>query len=117
MMITLQLPLGSVDFTKEYFYALVSESAKSCFGVTGMSSSSVADTVKALVLGDDYSKRGVIVTTADNKLYITLHIAVGYGVNIATVSKSITHRVREHVEHATGLKVARVTVAVDDILD
>mgnify|MGYP003300796014 CR=1 FL=1 len=43
-------------------------------------------------------------------------IIVSYGVNISSAAQSITHRVRDQVEKATGLKVARVTLAVDDVL-
>ena len=37
--------------------------------------------------------------------------------NIASITQSITHRVKDEVEHATGLKVARIDVFVDDIID
>ena len=55
--------------------------------------------------------------TAPWRLVITLHIKVGYGLNIASITQSITHRVKDEVEHATGLKVARIDVFVDDIID
>ncbi len=115
-MITSHLPLGDVQFTGDYFSALVSEAAQSCYGVAGMASRGVTDTVKGLVLGEQFSEKGVLVTEDDGKLAIELHIIVSYGVNIATVSKSITHRVRDVVERATGLRVTHVTVSVDDIL-
>lgn len=115
-MITSHLPLGDVLFTGDYFSALVSEAAKTCYGVTGMSSRGMGDTVKGLVFGDQFAERGVHVDEEDGKLSIELHIVVSYGVNIATVSKSITHRVRDEVELATGLKVVRVVVSVDDVL-
>ena len=51
------------------------------------------------------------------KKAFTLHIKVGYGLNIASITQSITHRVKDEVEHATGLKVARIDVFVDDIID
>ncbi len=115
-MITSHQPLGDIIFTGDYFSALVSEAAQSCYGVAGMASRGVTDTVKGLVLGNQFPEKGVLVTEENGKLVIELHIVVSFGVNIATASKSITHRVRDEVELATGLKVARVTVAVDDIL-
>ena len=51
------------------------------------------------------------------ELVIALHIKVGFGLNISTITQSITHRVKDEVEHATGLKVARIDVYVDDIID
>ena len=55
-------------------------------------------------------------TTQDGRLVISLHIKVAYGLNIAAIVKSITHKVKYVVENATGLSVARIDVAVDDIL-
>ena len=38
------------------------------------------------------------------------------GLNISTAARSISHRVKDEVEQATGLKVARVIVSVDDVI-
>ena len=38
------------------------------------------------------------------------------GLNISTAARSISHRVKDEVEQATGLKVARVVVSVDDVI-
>ncbi|MBQ7859304.1 MAG: Asp23/Gls24 family envelope stress response protein [Faecalibacterium sp.] len=115
-MITSYSPLGEVRYSGEYFSTLVGEAAKSCYGVAAMASSSVLDTVKSMVLGDDFSEKGVRVTEENGRLVIELHIIVSYGVNISSAAQSITHRVRDQVEKATGLKVARVTLVVDDVL-
>lgn len=115
-MITSCYPLGDVCYSGEFFAALVGEAAKSCYGVAGMAAGSMTDTVKSLVFGRDFSDKGVRVTTEDGRLVIELHIVVSYGVNIASAAQSITHRVRDVVEGTTGLKVARVTLAVDDVL-
>ena len=115
-MITSYSPLGEVRYSGEYFSTLVGEAAKSCYGVAAMASGGVLDTVKSMVLGDDFSEKGVRVTEEDGRLVIELHIIVSYGVNISSAAQSITHRVRDQVEKATGLKVARVTLAVDDVL-
>ena len=52
----------------------------------------------------------------EGRLVIELHIAVSYGLNISTAARSISHRVKDEVEQATGLKVARVIVSVDDVI-
>ena len=115
-MITTHFPLGDVRFSAEYFSTLVGEAAKNCYGVAAMTPRSISDTVKGLVLGTDFSAKGVRVTQQDGRLVIELHIAVSYGLNISTAAQSITHRVRDEVEQATGLKVARVVVSVDDVI-
>ena len=89
-MITTHFPLGDVRFSAEYFSTLVGEAAKNCYGVR--------------------------VTSENGRLIIEIHIAVGYGLNIATAAQSITHRVQDEVERSTGLRVARVVVSVDDVI-
>ena len=107
-MITSRFPLGDVSFTAGYFSTLVGEATKHCYGVAAMAPRDMTDAVRSLVHGSDYSEKGVRV--------IELHIAVSYGLNISTAARSISHRVKDEVEQATGLKVARVVVSVDDVI-
>ena len=116
-MITYYNPLGGVSLTNEYFACLVGEAAQHCYGVAGMASSSASDSIKSLILGKNRADKGVRVSQVDGKLAIELHIMVGYGLNISSIVQSISHRVRNEVETATGLKVARVDVCVDDVID
>ena len=109
-MITLQNPMGTISMTSDYFAELVSQAARSCYGVAG------GDDLKSLVFGSDFPEKGVRVTQSDRSLTIELHIKVGYGLNIATIVRSITHKVKHEVEKATGLTVARIEVSVDDIV-
>ena len=52
----------------------------------------------------------------NGKLVVDLHIAVTYGLNIATIVRSIVGRVRYVAEKATGLEVAKVNVFVDQMI-
>ena len=115
-MITLQAPLGTISMTADYFAELVSEAARSCYGVAGMATGGRTDDLKALVFGNDLPDKGVRVTQSGGRLTIELHIKVGYGLNIATIVQSITHKVKHEVENATGLCVQRIEVSVDDIV-
>ena len=74
------------------------------------------DRVRCAVRGVDDSAKGVRVTQEEGRLVIELHIAVSYGLNISTAARAISHRVKDEVEQATGLKVARVVVSVDDVV-
>ena len=115
-MITSRFPLGDVSFTSGYFATLVGEAAKQCYGVAAMAPRDMTDAVRSMVHGSDYPEKGVRVTQEDGRLVIELHIAVSYGLNISTAARSISHRVKDEVEQATGLKVARVVVSVDDVI-
>ncbi len=114
-MITSRFPLGDVSFSAEYFSTLVGEATKHCYGVAAMAPRDLTDTVKSMVRGA-ISEKGVRVTQEEGRLVIELHIAVSYGLNISTAARSISHRVKDEVEQATGLKVARVVVSVDDVI-
>ncbi len=116
-MITSRFPLGDVSFSAEYFSTLVGEATKQCYGVAAMAPRDLTDAVKSMVRrGIDYSEKGVRVTQEEGRLVIELHIAVSYGLNISTAARSISHRVKDEVEQATGLKVSRVIVSVDDVI-
>ena len=99
-MITRVNPLGHISLTNDYFSGLVA-----------------ASTVREALRNGSLPEKGVTVSQQEGRLVITLHIKVGYGLNIASITQSITHRVKDEVEHATGLKVARIDVFVDDIID
>ena len=107
-MITSRFPLGDVSFSAEYFSTLVGEATKQCYGVAAMAPRDLTDRVRSAVRGVDDSAKGVRVTQEEGRLVIELHIATAAG--------SISHRVKDEVEQATGLKVARVVVSVDDVV-
>ena len=116
-MITSRFPLGDVSFSAEYFSTIVGEATKQCYGVAAMAPRDLTDAVKSMVRrSTDYSEKGVRVTQEEGRLVIELHIAVSYGLNISTAARSISHRVKDEVEQATGLKVSRVIVSVDDVI-
>ena len=96
-MINFYNTFGKVSMTGEYFAELVSAAASSCYGVADMATSGPSDTVKGVLFGSDFPDKGVRVTEEDGKLVIELHI-------------------KYVVEDATGLKVKRINVSVDDIV-
>lgn len=109
--------LGQVCLTNDYFAALVGTAAASCYGVAGMSTSGAADSMKSMVFSESARQdKGVLVTEENDQLVIELHIKVTYGVNVAAIVRSITHKVKYTVEDATGLKVYKINVFIDDIV-
>lgn len=109
-------PYGNITLTNDYFSGLVAQAAKNCYGIAAMGQNSAASTVLAALKTGSLPEKGVAVTEEAGRLVINLHIMVGYGLNISSITQSITHRVRDEVQGATGLKVARVNVYVDDII-
>lgn len=107
---------GKICMTNDFFAGLVSAAVQNCYGVCGMATKGRADSMKAVMLGKDFPEKGVRVLEENGQLLVELHIKVTYGVNVAAVVKSISHKVRYAVEDATALVVRRVDVCVDDIV-
>ena len=108
-MITSRFPLGDVSFSAEYFSTLVGEATKQCYGVAAMTPRDLTDVVKSVVRGNDYSEKGVRVTQEEGR-------SGRYGLEPSRAARGLWRRVKDEVEQATGLKVARVIVSVDDVI-
>ena len=107
---------GTVTLSEDYFANLVGGIATTCYGVSGMVTSGAIDGIKSLFSGGkEMADKGVKVRERAGRLEIELHIKVVFGVNIATIVKSISNKVRYTVEQATGFSVARVNVCVDEM--
>ncbi len=106
---------GKVSMTSAYFTQLVCAVTQSGFGVAGMTSRKAKDGLRMLVKKGS-SEQGVQVREENGELVIALRIVVTYGLNIAQAVKSITHKVKYVVEEATGLKVSKIDVTVDDVV-
>ena len=107
-MITKVNPYGHISLTNDYFSGLVEQAA--------MGQAPAESVVRSALRTGSLPPKGVTVTQEAGKLVIALHIKVGFGLNISTITQSITHRVKDEVELATGLKVARIDVYVDDVI-
>jgi uncharacterized alkaline shock family protein YloU len=65
--------------------------------------------------GKNKVDKGVSFKIIRDKLYVDLHITVLYGVNVASVVKSIQHKIKYAVEEETDIPVERVNVFIDGI--
>ncbi|MCL2698503.1 MAG: Asp23/Gls24 family envelope stress response protein [Oscillospiraceae bacterium] len=117
-MIVLNNHLGSVSISRNFFTSLIGSAVSDCFGVVGTNAGGMwQNMVEFLPLLKKIKNggKGVSVRFTDGKIYIDLHITVSYGVNVASIVKSIQHKVTYVTEEQTGIKVGRVNVYVDAI--
>ena len=112
-MIRVENHLGVIEISHDYFSKLIGHAVSECFGVSGMVATSPSQEINSFVFRRDSIDKGVRVRSSGGKLYIDLHIAVSYGLNIAEIVKSIINKVRYVVEDTTNLKVEKVNVYVD----
>lgn len=118
-MVTKRTHLGDITVTRQFFSELIGRTIVSCFGVVDMNADGVRQTLRDVVpflkKRNKSVDKGVSFRVAHGKLHIGLHITVMYGVNVASVVKSIQHKIKYAVEEETELTVERVDVFVDGI--
>ncbi|MDO4619565.1 MAG: Asp23/Gls24 family envelope stress response protein [Lachnospiraceae bacterium] len=88
--------------------------AVGCFGIVGMAAYSMKDGL-VHILKKDSLKYGINVQIENNRISLTIHCIVAYGVSILTVSENLIEAVQYKVEQFTGLKVGKINVLVEGI--
>lgn len=114
-MIQVENPNGMIDVSGHFFTTLIGKTVSDCFGVVGMATTGTMQDVRELLPFIAQTERGVRVRSVGRRLVIDLHIVVTYGVNLGAICQSIGNKVKYTVEEATGLRVARVNVFVDEM--
>lgn len=105
---------GVISVSNSVIAKLAGYAASQCYGVVGMCAKTGKDGV-AKILKKDNVDKGIRVKTNDNIIEISLYIVVEYGLNIATIGKTIRESVKYHVENITGMSVASVKVFVENV--
>ena len=105
---------GTVTLDADVIASIAGAAATNCFGVKGMTHTSVKDGIVYLLKREAMTK-GVKETEKEDKIDLELHIAVDHGINIGAVCKSIISEVRYNVERLAGVPVENIDVCVDSI--
>ncbi|MBO5304430.1 MAG: Asp23/Gls24 family envelope stress response protein, partial [Clostridia bacterium] len=82
-----------------------------CYGVAGLVSRRLSDSVLMLFNKEPVSK-GIKLVTVDNKIYIDVYCLIVSGINTQAVVDSLKSSIIYHVEHFTGMIVKSVEVHV-----
>lgn len=116
-MIVTENYLGKIVFSTDYIKSVVSKTVSECFGVAGMSCTSLKEYIfsKFPVFGKGFPGTGIKVKIVENEVKISLHISVAYGTNISAVVKSVKNKVRFALAETAGIPVRSVSVYVDNV--
>ncbi len=76
---------------------------------------SLTDGITKNFLGRDSQYSGIKIQNSDNKISITIHIIVFYGVNIPQLSYELQMTIKNRIEKLTGLTVTEINISVDGI--
>ena len=67
-----------------------------------------------LLKGDNLT-RGVNVQINDNKITLSFHVIVAYGVSISAVSDNLMSNVKYKVEEFTGMTIEKINIFVEGV--
>ena len=85
-----------------------------CFGIVGMAMVNMKDGLVKLLKGDNLT-RGVNVQINDNKITLSFHVIVAYGVSISAVSDNLMSNVKYKVEEFTGMTIEKINIFVEGV--
>lgn len=105
---------GKVEIDKDVLARYAGSAAIECFGVVGMASVNMKDGLVQL-LHKDNIKHGVSVSINQNKISITLHIIVAYGVSIQAVADNLLSDVSYRMEKLTGMEIDKIKILVEGV--
>ena len=106
--------LGEILINPEVIAIYAGTTAVECFGIVGMAAISMKDGLVKL-LKKDSLKHGINVKIEDNKIRLTFHVIVAYGVSIRTVADNLFSSVKYKLEAFTGLEVSKMTLLVEGV--
>ena len=110
-MLYMENHIGRITFSDHYLRQLTEQTVLQCFGVAGFAQVTLADRLF------DRRNTPVIITAKNDKLEISVHVRVIYGVNIPVVIRALMHKVEFVVEDAVRIPVSHVRVYVDEIVE
>ena len=106
--------LGAIMIDPEVIARYAGSVAVECFGIVGMAMVNMKDGIVKLLRGDNLT-RGVNVQINDNKITLSFHVIVAYGVNIPVVSRNLIDSVKYQVEAFTGMKIGKIDIFVEGV--
>ena len=104
--------LGAVIIDPEVIAKYAGSVAVECFGIVGMAMVNMKDGIVKLLRGDNLTK-GVSVQINDNKITLSFHVIVAYGVSISAVSDNLISNVKYKVEEFTGMTIEKINIFVE----
>ena len=106
--------LGAVIIDPGVIAKYAGSVAVECFGIVGMAMVNVRDGIVKLLRGDNLT-RGVNVQINDNRITLSFHVIVSYGVSISAVSDNLISNVKYKVEEFTGMSIEKINIFVEGV--
>ncbi len=105
---------GEITIDQEVIARISGMTAMECYGVVGMAARNVKDGLVQLLMLDSLTK-GIAIEVNENKLSLSFHIIVEYGVKISAVADNLISTVKYKVKDQIGIDVEKVNVFIEGV--
>lgn len=110
--------LGNIQITDKAVATLVGSAVLECYGVVGVTSKRIRDSIKDYALEvlkkENYTK-GVIVSNKNNAIVVDLYLILAFEVRVSQVIFEVQKRVKYVLEKTLNIDVKEVNVHVEGI--
>lgn len=103
-------PLGNIYISHKAISTIAAQSTLESYGIVGLAAKNLLEGIAQLLTKDP--SLGVDITFVEDALSIELYVIVEYGINIKSVSSSVSEIVRYQIEKATGIPVTSINIHV-----
>lgn len=107
--------LGAVMIEPEVIARYAGSVAVECFGIVGMAMVSVKDGLVKLLKGDNLTRGVNVQINEDNRITLSFHVIVAYGVSISAVTDNLISNVKYKVEEFTGMTIEKIDIFVEGV--
>ena len=115
MPISVSGELGNISVTNDIIATIAGYATIENYGIVGMASQRITADGIAELLGRENLKKGVVVTTVEDRITIDLYVIVEYGVSISAVAQNVIQNVTYRIKDLTGFIVEAVNVHVEGV--
>ena len=95
---------GEIQIADNAIATLVGTAVSECYGVVGVTSKRVSDSINDILKRENYGK-GVIISNKNSMIYVDLYLVLSYGVTISEVVSEVQKRVKYTIEKALNMDV------------
>lgn len=89
--------------------------AVECFGIVGMAAVNVKDGLYRLLKKERLTHGIQVAISEDNRIKISFHVIVSYGVSISAVTDNLISNVKYKVEEFSGMPVDKIKIYVEGV--
>jgi len=112
---SIRTSLGIVTIDSEVLAKYAGTVAVECFGIVGMAVVSVKDGLVKLLKKESLTQGIQISVSDENKISLSFHIIVAYGVNISAVTDTLISNVKYKVEEFSGMSVEKINIFIEGV--